>query len=428
MERFGMKMKWTTLLLAVGICVAVTGCGKDEDEPEIVDDPMHTNAYYIAGAVYDYETSAPLAGVTVAAGDQTAVTAANGAYQLAMPARKTYTVAFTREAYLGVSGEVEIAGDAANHSSVFFSVKLSEKGVPVTVGASGALVGNKASADASSVGLAIPAGAVPAGSQATISITPYLEPAAVSSHVATGQQSRSLSLGEMHIESTLASFSAPVTLLWQHTAGGSLAFSDAEVWANGKAATKAPQGWQQEGVAQVAGDGYAFSTSQLESGYSLEVTASQTTSALNREPNLVNGQAEVTVDNSGHTAAVADFKLTTQLKAGWEYTTSPGQALSALGLSGADLGTMSALLARAVEEEEGGVPGTYTLEEVMHTAISGGYIMHYKNEATYYNRSYTFDCVSQGQHQPVTVGVKRYVGSVSTYSNQAATQHSGGKF
>lgn len=425
MERFAFNLK--TLLLAAGMSLVAISCGSDEDDPEIVPDPMDTAAYYIAGAVNDYESASAIPGVTVTAGDASAVTDTNGLYELTVTGRQKYTVSFSKTGYLPVNGTAEVAATADNHSTVFLSAMMSVKGVEATIDSKGATVGNKASLDESAVEMIIPAGAIPAGSNAVLSVTPYMEPAVASTTVQTGQVNSSLSLGEMHIESSLSTFAAPISLVWQHVATPSIGFSEADVWSSG-VLTKAPSDWKKEGVATLSGDNYVFGTQTLNTGYSLETTVNIATSAVGKEANLVNGQAEVTVDNSEKTTAITDYPLTTASKAGWEYTTTPTQALSGIGITGNDLTTMAAVLTRAVENEEGGVPTIFTVETTTHASISGGYIMHYKNEATYCSRTYTFACVAGGQNKAVVVGVKRYLGSVASYSNQPATQHSGGKF
>ncbi len=424
MKRFVWNMQ--TWMMALACMAVVTACGDDEDDPEIVPDPMDTAAYYIAGAVYDYETSAGIGGVTVKAGDVTVQTANDGSYELAVADKKTYTVDFSKTGYLAASATAEVASSAANHSTVFLSATLSVKGVEATVGTAGATVGNKASAADSDVEMVIPAGAIPAGSTAKLSVTPVVEPVAASTTVKTGSVAGTLSLGEMHIESSINSFNEPISLVWQNVATSTVGFSTADVWTSG-VLTKAPAGWTKVGTATLSGDNYVFNTKTLNTGYSLEISVNINTSAVQKEANMTNGQAEVTVDNSGKTAAIVDYALNTVAKGGWTYTTSPTQALQAAGASGADLATMADVLTRAVESEEGGAPKTFSVETSTTASISGGYIMHYKNEATYCTRTFTFACVVGGQNKSVVVVVKRYIGSVTTYSNVDATQHSGGK-
>ncbi len=423
MKRF---LKNAQLWMIAAVCaVTLNACGGDDDDPEIVPDPMDTAEYYIAGAVYDYETSAAVSGVTVTAGDASAVTGTDGSYQLTVKDKQKYTVAFAKTGYLSQNSTAELASSAQNRATVFLSVKLSAKGVEKTVSAAGGMVGNKDSDAASTVGIQIPAGAIGTGS-ATISVTPVSTPVPASTTVTTGTQNTTLSLGELHIESSKNAFDQAVSLVWKNAATATAAFSSAKVFSDKVPATKAPVGYTDLGNAVLDGLNYMFSVTQLYAGYSLEANVKVATNT-GKEINKVNGQDEVTVDNSGKTEAVKDLKLNVEQKAGWTYTTSPTQALTAAGVSGADLATMAATISRGIENTEGGAPALLTIPGEDTASISGGYIMHYKNEATFYTRTYTFDIATNGQTKSVAVVVKHYTGSVTTYSNVDAAQHSGGK-
>ncbi len=427
MERsvWNVMNKW---LLAIVCLAVVTACGKKEDDPEIVPDPMDETAYYIAGTVYGYESETALSGVKVTVGDVSVITESDGSYELTVSSKQKYTITFTKDAYLDASASAEIATSADNHSTVFLSVILSEKGTPVTVGAEGALVGNKPSFENSSVGLSIPAHALPDGTEAVISVTPYAEPVAASTSVQTGTQAGFISLGNIHIESNVGTFGEPVSIVWRNAATSSLAFAQADVWSNGVNVTKAPLGWEFQGAATLIGDNYVFESKQLKTAYSLETTVTIATSSPHHEANKVNDKDEVTVDNSGNVAAIKNYVLTTKVKSGWEYTTPPAQALSAAGITGNASASMAAVMRRAIEGMEGSMAGVRTIEQTTYASISGGHIMHYKNMATYYTRTYTFNCVSEGKTKLISVILKKYAGSTVIYSNVEANMHSGGKF
>lgn len=87
----------TGLLLFVAN-LGLISCGDDDKEPEITVDPVSENVeYYIEGKVV--ANNAALDGVSVTAGEATAITDENGQYSLTVKDKKTYMVSFTKEGY-----------------------------------------------------------------------------------------------------------------------------------------------------------------------------------------------------------------------------------------------------------------------------------------------------------------------------------------
>ncbi len=413
-------------LMTVCLGMMAVACGKSEKDPEIVPDPMETELYFISGSVYDFTSSTPLTDVTVTVGSQTVKTATDGTYEVQVEEKKTYEVSFAKDKYLPVSTGAQIAGNAANRSTVTLSVKMSVKSEPVSVGATGGVVGDKSTEAASTTTIEVPAGAVAAGQTVTMSVTPYEEPVMPSTTVTPGTATEVIALGTIAVESTVASFGQPLTLTFKDVASSLVYFSEVSVWASPTAATKVGTGWTRIGTATATNGDYSFQVTELKSGYGLEVNCSVTTgSAKTDEVNTVNGKNEVTVDNSGEIAAIEDYELKVQLKSGWEFTITPTQALQAVGVAGEHLTHMAASLLQIVETHEGGIPGVFTVEQVLTASISGNHIMYYKNNAKYCERSFTFSLIVDGQTKSATVKLKKYIGDVETYSN-VEYAHSGG--
>lgn len=228
-------------MTCVALCVA--GCSSDEKDPEIVPDPMDAEEYFISGSVVDYSTSAGLSGVTVSLGDQTATTGSDGKYEVIVSEKKTYEVTFAKDQYVGATTEATIASGTANRSLVTLSVKLTKKSTPVSVGDTGGVVGDSSTGTTSSVTATLPEGAVPAGTTASISVTPVTIPTAASTSTATGTSSVSVPLAALAFESTVATFSKPVTLAVKDLGSSDVYFSDVTVYSSGvSAVTKAATG------------------------------------------------------------------------------------------------------------------------------------------------------------------------------------------
>lgn len=178
-------------VLLMATTLGTTGCsfGEDEKKPEIVVDPAEkTIEYYIAGKVTEGTTA--LSGVEVKAGEVTATTDAEGAYKLTVDSKKVYTVTFSKEGYMSIdNATATIADNAANRSMVSLSVKLSKKAPEKEVKADAeeeVVVTDKGDSNISQaeVAVIIPPKAIE--TTTTVSVTPYEEPAAVTTTVTPG--------------------------------------------------------------------------------------------------------------------------------------------------------------------------------------------------------------------------------------------------
>lgn len=178
-------------VLLMATTLGTTGCsfGEDEKKPEIVVDPAEkTIEYYIAGKVTEGTTA--LSGVEVKAGEVTATTDAEGAYKLTVDSKKVYTVTFSKEGYMSIdNATATIADNAANRSMVSLSVKLSKKAPEKEVKADAeeeVVVTDKGDSNISQAEAAVIIPPKAIETTTTVSVTPYEEPAAVTTTVTPG--------------------------------------------------------------------------------------------------------------------------------------------------------------------------------------------------------------------------------------------------
>ena len=206
-------------VLLMATTLGTTGCsfGEDEKKPEIVVDPAEkTIEYYIAGKVTEGTTA--LSGVEVKAGEVTATTDAEGAYKLTVDSKKVYTVTFSKEGYMSIdNATATIADNAANRSMVSLSVKLSKKAPEKEVKADAeeeVVVTDKGDSNISQAEAAeiIPPKAIE--TTTTVSVTPYEEPAAVTTTVTPGNNVETpVAIANIEVETAQeVTLAKPVTL------------------------------------------------------------------------------------------------------------------------------------------------------------------------------------------------------------------------
>ncbi len=428
--------KWGLLTCAAIFTLNSCSFGEDEKGNEIVDDPMKdTEVYYIDGIVYDTAAStdtqkAVLAGVEVKIGEETATTDNNGVFKFVVNSKKEYLLEFAKSGYIGVDATATIAADAVNRSMVTLGIKMT----PISTSASVTpLEGGEAKDrddDEYSVHIAVPPGAAP--SEGSISVTPYDVPVPASTNVKVGQETIVVPLKNLAITATHNEYQESLTVTIRNIGSDNAYFDpdEMEIWHNNQdATTRAASGWVQETSTIKFGNGnYDFQTNKLKSKYTLEIkTLKNSAPEKNTEYNLVNGKNEVKVDNSGNTNAIKNYVIKVEAKAGWEYTTSPAQALNIAGVTGDDAANMVKTINSVIEAQEGGFPGYYTVTHEMTANISGNHIMYYRNMAKFSEKTYTFDIVVKGnKNTQAVVKLKAYTGREDYYQNVDATQHSGG--
>ena len=206
-------------VLLMATTLGTTGCsfGEDEKKPEIVVDPAEkTIEYYIAGKVTEGTTA--LSGVEVKAGEVTATTDAEGAYKLTVDSKKVYTVTFSKEGYMSIdNATATIADNAANRSMVSLSVKLSKKAPEKEVKADAeeeVVVTDKGDSNISQAEAAVIIPPQAIETTTTVSVTPYEEPAAVTTTVTPGNNVETpVAIANIEVETAKeVTLAKPVTL------------------------------------------------------------------------------------------------------------------------------------------------------------------------------------------------------------------------
>lgn len=416
------KSGFLGLLLAIAsMGMTMTSCRDDEKTPEVVVDPLAEMEYYISGKAYEGAT--PLAGVAVAIGNNKATTDAAGAYLLKVTEKKAYTMTFKKDSYLNVDAQATIEAGTANRSMVLLSVKMNKQNAPVTVTPEEPA---KVEDQKKGAALDIPAGAVTTATP--ITVTSYVEPASASTTPdGAGNKAVTPALSNIVISPTGITFTAPVVLAATNATSKEVRFANVDIYGK-TVATRAGSDWVKQSEAAFSEDNnrYEFSiaaNTKLASNYSMRVRSTKNTEK--EQIGEVNGK-EFKVDNSGNMAAIKDYEINFDAKAGWEFTTSPTDALTAAGVTGDDLAKIGETIKEAIEAEEGGVAGVYTVKHSLKTNISGNSIMYYVNKTKFSNKTYSFTIVINGKNNTINVKLKVYTGMSETYINVDASQHSGG--
>lgn len=127
---------WSLSLLAATLMVgglSFNSCKKDEVEPvpEVVENPLEKEAYFITGKVTDGANA--LADVAVSAGSVSVKTDAAGTYLIEVTKKGTFELSFAKDGYITIGNEVTINNDADKGAIVSYSQILTKKADAVKV-------------------------------------------------------------------------------------------------------------------------------------------------------------------------------------------------------------------------------------------------------------------------------------------------------
>ena len=127
---------WSLSLLAATLMVgglSFNSCKKDEVEPvpEVVENPLEKEAYFITGKVTDGTNA--LADVSVSAGKVSAKTDASGAYQIEVDKKGSFELSFAKDGYITIKNEVTVDSKAEKGATVFYSQILTKQAEAVKV-------------------------------------------------------------------------------------------------------------------------------------------------------------------------------------------------------------------------------------------------------------------------------------------------------
>lgn len=127
---------WSLSLLAATLMVgglSFNSCKKDEVEPvpEVVENPLEKEAYFITGKVTDGTNA--LADVSISAGKVSAKTDASGAYQIEVDKKGSFELSFAKDGYITIKNEVTVDSKAEKGATVFYSQILTKQAEAVKV-------------------------------------------------------------------------------------------------------------------------------------------------------------------------------------------------------------------------------------------------------------------------------------------------------
>lgn len=431
-----MKKKDAFLLrvLLLVIFLGFAGCGKDDKEPEQLPDPLETTTeYYLVGIVSSADGVVKGAEVMVSDAVK-GTTDAEGMYNLTVDKTGDYTISVKAKDLEDFSAKVSIASSAENRSTVTMNIKLSkpvEYTEPVTVKEDEETkVEVPAATETAEPAATVTVPAAAAEEGVTISAGTYEEASASVSTPSSNSEEKkveetAISNIAVKAEPETATAQKPIVIATPNPSTDNAVYFDPDNMTAQKDATLT-RAWTDFGKVVYNNGQYEITIpvgERISGKYATRVKADKVTSKETvGEANLANGGESVKKDNSGNLSGIADFEIKVAIKSGWEYTTTPAEALKAVGVEDNNL---AAAIAKQIEANEG-KPAVYTVERILKTNISGNHVLYYQNKAKYCNKTYTFKVIVNGKKKDVKVVSKHYTGSQENYVNENSDKHSGG--
>lgn len=301
----------TLCLLAATLVIGgmtFNSCKDDEESPvpEIVENPLEKEAYFITGKVTDGTN--PLKEATVTTGSLSVKTDADGGYQLEVDKKGSFDLNFEKDGYIAIKGQVTIDSKADKGAIVSYSQALTKKAEPVKVDPAK----ESKVAPSTELDVTIPAGAVK--EETEITMTPFVPAAdkeaqkAAEKVVSSGATtpvtvSTTMSLASINCEPDGLKFEKPVEVkLKASEAAGGVYFTKARHYVNGV----------DNGTANydASSNSYVITLNGF-SVHEVKVATDLSVSAANESLH-----SEV-IDNIGKTAPVSK-KITFKVKQGWK--------------------------------------------------------------------------------------------------------------
>lgn len=393
--------------------LGVSSCCKEDPIAVQVVDPAQEVEYYVKGQVVSSVDETPLSGVKVTLGGQTVTTDAQGSYQLTLSEAKNYTVSFTKDGYVTQTAEANLTG-AANRAVMTANVRMyavsdnevtveTDKAVVVTNDKNGSVASSEASAE-------IPAAAVT--EQVKVTVTPYVptsnnsvQEEAISTPVTVTGTLKNIVVNT----SKDVVLNAPVKLNFKNTEGTATNYlKSVDVYR--KVVTRSSDDFMKVGTATFDPEtnNYVFEVAAGESlagEYSLRVDYKRAVSGTVTGDKIY----EKKVDNSNNYDAV-QYVHNFEASTGWEYVDKGGATDEEFGI---------------IEEVISGVDGKMGVTKVPYkivSEISGNNILYFVVNQTLNNITYEVETNSAMR----TVKIRKYLSIETTYTNESATQHSGG--
>lgn len=408
-----MKTK-SKLCVSLAMCLAfMMGTGfvscKDDDAPtpEIIENPLDKEAYYITGKVF--QDSGVLQGVKVSTTGAEAQTAADGTYLLEVTKKGNYVISFAKEGFVAVTAEAEIAAAATKRSSVSVIQWLAKTNAPVTISADAPTV--VLPGTDGSISVDFPAGAV-AGATA-VSITEYAE--------GVKRFMNRSSLSSINCQPSGLTFEKGARVTIKNQMSSAIYFTDLAHSA------------QKDGVWSKGSD---ITYSAEANGYVAELTGFSSHSfgpacAIAAKGTVTENLATVTIDNLG-VMATKEGEVKGKQKHGWEINGKLSDLLASQfpALSSTDLEGLTAMVSNTITSNQGAPAGVTEADMLLGTAkVSGDMKMTVTFDAVVKSTTSTFNFVYQGKPSAITIPVTTYSGVSTkiTYQYGAShTDHSGG--
>lgn len=405
------------LLMATGAGLSSCSVSDNEKTPEEVEDPIKDVVeYYIVGQVMENNQGLAGASVTVE-GAEAVTTDATGQFRVAVSDKKAYAITVQKDGYLSAESSVTVPSGASNRDSYAISLNLTKKSAAValnknndaTVVTDGAVVDGIE--DIQEAGVEVPHDAI-TEDKTEVTVTPYVpeQAAATVSQIKDGT-----SIMNVYVETSKDVDGKNAIIAVNNPTTSNTNFEDVVVYKKAAGSRADAQGYEKLGKATYDANtkSYQFKLADgtLSGDYSFRVTPTRQESGSGTE--VVEG-AEGKVDNSGNFAALTDIQISYEAPMGWSYTTTPESVM------GSDKG-LASLINNAVAATEG-ASGVYKVSYSTKTNVSGNSIMYWSVKSAYSNVDYTFK-MNNGSK---TVKLKKYTGSVFSYRNETANQHSGG--
>lgn len=426
-----MKNLFLEGVLMCAMIFSMTSCGDDDKKDEIVDDPLQTQTeYYIVGKVMDAEGAVSGSSVEVSS-DNSTTTDANGAYTLTVKEAGSYTVKFTASGLETLEAPVTIASGAANRTQVTLNVRLAqaidmEKGSSAQVTDNGTVlnVPNQETNETGAI-ISIPGGA--ADAETIVAAVVYEEAQAEQAEVTTtAEQTITASFRNVAVETTPAEATAleDIEISIPNAVADASSHFDTNFMSAMKDDDATTRAAVDFGSVTFKNNSYVITIPQGEKiagKYSAEIQYSRKAESVKAgDYNKVNGQNSVArIENRDYSAL--NVTLNVETTCGWEYTTSPAAALSAVGAST----ELASIIQQYIENNEG-QEGTYTISKTLNASISGNHVLFFGSKAKTQEKSYTFHVIANGQESQVVVKLLCYVGYTEEYTNGSISQHSGG--
>lgn len=419
-------------LLLFMMVFSLTGCifGSDDKENEIVEDPLEKTEYYIVGKVSDTNGVVANAKVEVS-NDISTTTDQDGVYSLTVGEAKTYIVKFSATGLETYEADAVIASNATNRSQVTLNVKLAEaidlsKGNTETVipdEKTEVEVPHQENQEAAAT-IVIPQEGAEEGT--TVTAVAY-EEAQAADPATTSPKTAEASVTNVAIETNPADAVAKQDItvaIPNTTAEESEGYFDPDNMTATKdvITTKAPVDF---GDVTFENNHYVITIptgQQIAGKYSAKVKFTKKADNIKEgEYNKVNGTSGVLKLENRNYDAMKDVPLKVETINGWEFTTSPEAALTAIGAS-----TKLAALIKTYIEINEGKEGIYTVVKNLKTNISGNHVLYFSSKAKLATKTYTFKVIVDGKVKDVVVKLTCYVGYTESYTNNPISQHSGG--